>query len=558
MHAQAHLCVDMNDLPASLSDLDNSQDIVVGAHGPAPVHALHVLSDDDVDGGGDAEHGGEEEHAPGGRPFPAPKTFRETAVAAGVPARARKRVHKKFAKVTGYQQHALNTQSSYAEAIANEYNVSQLSVGTLALPSSSLGSDIPRHTQKWNCTGIETKALERVGQIITKGTRVSHRELDYVSILKFSHDDAETDLLREAYCSIECGAQVVPWLSKTFNWDGTPVKLSFGKLADLLRPVCKYFWRATPASLGVDNQKWVKLSFKEYQERGMSKEPNRGTIEMLAQQQTITYASYSAQGFLDINTIKPLLGPLFTGEDSAGVIWKMLDAAASHFNFDALEALLSVVPIIDLQFGADLDAANNRAKYFVGSKAKLANARMHESGKTNRITMIDLACFGHVLHGVVSRVFKTQQLMPRLHAIAFSGAQTTYYERLLLLADSLLDKDLDDGWFPGVVPPAEYAEHADRVAEATFLRVKYTRGRTEEESPFSHDEFDFVDAAKGLLNGALWIWFVQHFCYLPGCCNGQQRRVCKQRILSWLDRGLLRITYTRICIYIYTYLYIYM
>ena len=74
----------------------------------------------------------------------------------------------------------------------------------------------------------------------------------------------------------------------------------------------------------------------------------------------------------------------------------------------------------------------------------------------------------------------------------FTFAQTSFYERLLLTADHLIEEDLVDGYFPGQHPSPAFRDHAQHVMSMVYGRARYTRGRTEEESPYTAVHIDEI------------------------------------------------------------------
>ena len=160
----------MDDLPASLSDLDLSQDIPAVVFGYVDARAVDALPDVEALPAADDDREG----GPPVRPFPQKKGFAETVDGAAISKAAKRRLKHTFCRDMRRTQTDLDTQTVYAEAIAREFNTAQLSVGTLALPTASMSRDVPRHTQQCNAAGIECKALQRVGQIATRRNRTSH------------------------------------------------------------------------------------------------------------------------------------------------------------------------------------------------------------------------------------------------------------------------------------------------------------------------------------------------------------------------------------------------
>ncbi len=82
----------------------------------------------------------------------------------------------------------------------------------------------------------------------------------------------------------------VPRLRLERAWDAKLVKVNFGKLVDLARPMARYWWRevdklqdqsARPA--------WVQLTYEQFKRRRAGVEPFQGVLELFGQTASLTW-----------------------------------------------------------------------------------------------------------------------------------------------------------------------------------------------------------------------------------------------------------------------------
>ena len=201
-------------------------------------------------------------------PQPLAEALRATSMTKEQRRALRKRLNKQFSA----NEREVAQQRQYAASTARVLNRSTLRNRNLAAPVPGMVSG---HVQKWNPEGIEMRSLQSIGSLKSWRERDCHREIEFISCAAMSHEEAQGELMREKRWMIECGAYDCYWTRRVSHFDLTPVVVGFGQFADMLRPVAKYFWRTTTAAHGIENQRWVKLSWDEYRSRNMSRVPER-------------------------------------------------------------------------------------------------------------------------------------------------------------------------------------------------------------------------------------------------------------------------------------------
>ncbi len=142
------------------------------------------------------------------------------------------------------------------------------------------------------------------------------------------------------------------------------------------------------------------------------------------------------------------------------------------------------------------------------------------------------------MHRAISGCFKFSGLIGKLHATSVVFSNYSRYTTFTQALELLVARDLSVGFFRGQAPPAEYRVHCGRVLQLTILRHRFTRGRYEWESPILFSEVDeLCHSLMGLLNGDWRVCCIQHYCYLPGCCDGGSVKVT--RPLNFLGLSLI-------------------
>jgi hypothetical protein len=79
------------------------------------------------------------------------------------------------------------------------------------------------------------------------------------------------------------------------------------------------------------------------------------------------------------------------------------------------------------------------------------------------------------------------------------------------------------------------------VLEATLLRSRFTRARSELETPVEDKVMDdLIDALLDFFNGRWWLPLLEHFCFEEGCCHGRNALVAIERAYALLDEAIYR------------------
>jgi len=128
-------------------------------------------------------------------------------------------------------------------------------------------------------------------------------------------------------------------------------------------------------------------------------------------------------------------------------------------------------------------------------------------------------CAAHVIHRAVETTFRTNALIPNLHATAFLAAQSSKRAKWSGALELLLREDLNSGFFPGARPPQHAAVLNRQVLKFKLFPKKFTRGRFEHERAWKDDVLS-ADLAHGLLRIFSGAWSgptFQHYCWGSEC-----------------------------------------
>jgi hypothetical protein len=71
-----------------------------------------------------------------------------------------------------------------------------------------------------------------------------------------------------------------------------------------------------------------------------------------------------------------------------------------------------------------------------------------------------------------------------------------------------------------------------------LLRIKFVRAQHEDQDYVNPELQALYDEFVNLFNGDLRHSVVQHYCYMPGCCEGHQRKVVLTRCVGLLSAAL--------------------
>jgi hypothetical protein len=153
------------------------------------------------------------------------------------------------------------------------------------------------------------------------------------------------------------------------------------------------------------------------------------------------------------------------------------------------------------------------------------------------ILLLDGQCAAHIIHREIESTFKTKELIPNLYATAFACSLPGVYSQVEKRVRELVTSDLEQGFFPGLRPPEEFAEHNRLIGELTILRVRLVRARTELGDEVNPELQELYLEFLCLFNGDITVFRVQHYC-IDDCCNGQCIRVTIDRMVAWFMKAI--------------------
>ena len=176
-----------------------------------------------------------------------------------------------------------------AKALQDVWNSNQLGAGTqVDLCDEHDASN--RHVSTWNPSGVQFEAFMSLNTTATKHTRRSLRELDAQALVSMSHRHAVEQYYKSEFDSIDVGSTSSPWLRINRALDETPMDLAFGKLADLLMPLARY-WVTESKGLCANDVRHRLLTFDDYRlTKAARKNKRNGILEVCAQKCSVAIA----------------------------------------------------------------------------------------------------------------------------------------------------------------------------------------------------------------------------------------------------------------------------
>jgi len=213
------------------------------------------------------------------RNYDGPKTMSDV-IAAAPTSDLRRTLKREFSKVSK----AAEAASSQCEALATVHNRSSafhLDERVVANPKATPGrSSTWRHGKTILVDSVIKEGFTRLGCSRGHRFRATSHGLDCAAICALAHDWKQEAYVEAWHSSITTQAEPALWAVLLRNMDATPVHVRFGTLADLIKPVSRYWWRdvlspatrTTPAVCGSA----TLLSYEEYMKRGIAREPNAG------------------------------------------------------------------------------------------------------------------------------------------------------------------------------------------------------------------------------------------------------------------------------------------
>ena len=261
------------------------------------------------------------------------------------------------------------------------------------------------------------------------------------------------------------------------------------------------------------------------------KEPRSGTVELLGQTCRCSWAVGDT-----LVTEKPVVQPVFLGRTTASNIFSALEATLPFVSLPALKALTARVRRVFLVLTGDLCPSNTRVKHAIAYAIAVHNSEAEAKGH-GVIVMVDVNCNSHIIHTVVEKIFALQSFIPRMHAIAFSLSIPRTYMLLLRGLRSIIEKDMEVGFFPGTRPPPHLERQNATLIDMTLLRFIATRVRREELVGSAREERvrELASTLAALCNGDWAHPRLQHYCYQEGCCGNHDRSVCVEALFAVLS-----------------------
>ena len=420
------------------------------------------------------------------------------------------------------------------------WNTTRLRVGEfIGLNRASCVADKPKakghsyHPNAWTVHGVLRLAFGSLSQGQSEFSRQTAHKHECLAAVALAHEARQSQHVKQFTMSIESKSIKPPWVWLDRAWDSTPVTLRFGIQHDILRHVATYWYRdletASKHSSASNGSGWRKLSYDEFMKRGTGKEPTSGCLHLMAQTGCIMWPEPLVDGRHKMRNETLIFPPTFFGTSNSSVVFQCLKQALAFLSWEAIQNMTYHVPFFVLSLRGDLDSANVRCKMKYAGCIVEHNQFAAESQACGYVAMIDGICLAHVLHRMVELTMELTTLLCKLHATAFTFAQTRAFNALMLCLKKLIEQDLEVGYYPGQVPPAHFSHHTKNIIRITLLRHRHTRGRNELESPLLESKVDqFAKDFVRYANGDLKASFYQHYCF-GDCCDRQRKEVCVNR-----------------------------
>ena len=385
------------------------------------------------------------------------------------------------------------------------------------------------HPNTWSLRGTIEVAFRSIGSTTTAHNRRTHRELDAISVVSVAFERAQQDYVHQFRMALSSRAIDVPWVFIQRSWDETPLKANFGALQAQLSPIAKFWWR----DKGKKHAPWVKLDYQEYKRRNLGREVSVGILELMAQSCSVIWAQGPLSAdFHSIHRATYLARPCFVENNTAACVFSAFDATEPLLNLDSLANMTRYVRIVCMSLPTDLASTNCRIKVHILDWLQRQNRASLEEGH-GLILLWDMwaQCCSHTIHRAVESTFKTQLLIPRLHALAFTCRLPRNRRALIQALERIVAEELD------IIrgdPPADCAKYASQVLSATLRRPYFTRARHGFELGADFEGLEeLLDELVSVCNGAWWVPRVQHYC-AGDCCQRQDPIVTRHRVTAVL------------------------
>ena len=271
--------------------------------------------------------------------------------------------------------------------------------------------------------------------------------------------------------------------------------------------------------------------------------PIAGWLELVGVRSTliwgVTVPVATDKQFVVVRKEELVHGARFVTTEDASTIFSVSESASPGLRWEKLVELSKTLRFV--LYVPISDSAKNNGRY----KLYMLNlqATQNEENRTNlipgQIGQLDINCFGHIRHNITEKTF--DELIPNLHASAFTAHRTDVNCKILVALKHVVRTDLKDrgGFHPGQPPPKEHGAHNERIVALTLMRTRFTRGRTEVESPWNDEELDAIGRSLLLIvTGAWWHACLQHWCLDATCPCGGDLEKCILLMVAVLEAAI--------------------
>lgn len=187
---------------------------------------------------------------------------------------------------------------------------------------------------------------------------------------------------------------------------------------------------------------------------------------------------------------------------------------------------------------ADQNAANIRQKYRYASKCSRFNNDPDRIGGC--IGLLDIPCFGHVIHNTLDHAFGFEDFVPKQHSVPFTVKDTNNYDLVYACVEAIVRAVLHSGYHVGVRPPHAAESHRISMLHITINQPQYSRARSMEDNLFTNQDIkEMALLFEEILNGCWWVDCIQHFCWKPNCKCGMNFESLVSMVVSRLTRAIL-------------------
>ncbi len=336
--------------------------------------------------------------------------------------------------------------------------------------------------------------------------------------------DHQADCVREFKFEMRSGEDC-PWLWLAVAWDETPMRLTFGKLAPLLRPISRHWWRADR------NSPWSLLPLEESIKHSTSRDCKSGVLEVMGMEAILSWGSwetYSAgKQFLTTRREKVFMPARFLPSACAQDIAQGLEDGLSGLNWAGLESFLepaasSNMKILLLSFNSDLAPSNGIVKHLWAERAAAHNAKVLEQKIGTYVLILDAPCQGHILNGISAHSFNSSRLVSQMYNVCFTMANVKKWRVIRAGLEQVARSDFRTFLFRRQRPPVHFRDHSRRILEMTLLRHRYIRSRDDVLTTEKERELDaLASMLLDILNGDWRLPYLQHYCWKSDCpCKG--------------------------------------